>query len=67
MNLGYAIYDDETCKVITDDNPKMRGFKLNGRRPHTIFLFGDDPVLWNDARMKVQVPGGMVYKAGVLE
>lgn len=59
MSLGYAIYPDKSTREIIDQNPKLRGFKLNGVRPAEYVLYVDDPLLKLSAMSSVK-PGGKV-------
>lgn len=59
MSLGYAIYPDGSRREIIDQNPKLRGFKLNGVRPVEYVLFADDHQLKLAAISSVK-PGGKV-------
>jgi len=59
MSLGYAVYPDGSRREIIDQNPKLRGFKLNGARPVEYVLFTDDHLLRVSAMFSVK-PGGKV-------
>jgi hypothetical protein len=63
MIMGYAHYPDGQCKPIEHPNQKLRGFKLNGVRPHTVILLTDDVDYYEGALWTVCPNEGKIYKA----
>lgn len=61
--VGYAHYPGEVCRPIIHPNHKLRGFKVNGVRPHTVILLTDDPDYYGGALRTVCPLKGKVYKA----
>lgn len=61
--VGYAHYPGGVCRPVVHPNHKLRGFKVNGVRPHTVVLFTDDPDYHEGARRTVCPVKGQVYKA----
>lgn len=62
--VGYAHYPSGLCKPIYETNAKLRGFKMNGERPHIIVLLTNDPDFYEGALWTVQPFNGEIYKAG---
>lgn len=62
--VGYAHYPSGLCKPIIQANPKLRGFKIMGERPHKIVLFTDEIEYFEGARTTVNPYTGEIFKAG---
>lgn len=62
--VGHAHYPSGFCKPIHETNPKLRGFKVNGERPHKIVLFTDDEYFYKSALYTIHPIKGEIFKAG---